>query len=90
MTTRRSNRPLPELKNLGPSIVKRLDGVGIRSEGDLRRVGPARAYLAMQRRERTRLPVCYYLYSLAGALEDRHWDDLSVKERQALLEKVGR
>jgi DNA transformation protein and related proteins len=81
---------LLELKNLGPSIVRRLGEVGIHSEDDLRRVGPSKAYLLMQSKEQRRLPVCYYLYSLAGALEDRRWDEVSVKRKQDLIRKIGR
>jgi len=90
MKKSRDNRDLVALKNIGPTIARRLNGIGVRSEEDLRRMGPAEAYRRMQAREQSTLPACYYLYSLAGALENRHWDDLSEEKKSALLKSAGR
>ncbi len=90
MPTLKTNRDLSELKNLGLTITKRLGEIGIYSESDLRRIGPAEAFLMMQRQEEKNLPVCYYLYSLAGALEDKHWDDISKEVKKDLRKQVGR
>jgi DNA transformation protein len=85
-----TNRDLSALKNLGATITIKLGEIGIYSESDLRRVGPAAAYRLMQKHEGKKLPVCYYLYSLAGALEDKHWDDLSDQRKKELLIDIGR
>jgi DNA transformation protein len=34
-------------------------------------------------------PICYYLYSLQGALLDLHWDDLPNKLKAELKKQVG-
>ena len=81
---------LSELKNIGPTIEKRLNEVGIESKSDLKRIGPAGAY----RRNPTEniqiktIPVCYYLYSFQGALEGKHWDSISEKTKQSLLSEI--
>jgi len=90
MPTRKANRDLAELKNLGPTIVRKLGEIGMHSENDLRRIGPAQAYLLIQKQEGRKLPVCYYLYSLAGALEDKHWNDLPEKQKKNLRKEIGR
>jgi len=66
------------MRNLGPTIIARLAEIGVRSKRDLARLGPVEAYrrLCAARPRRTH-PVCYYLYSLQGALMDLHWDDLA-------------
>lgn len=80
---------LSELKNIGPTIEKRLNEVGIKSKNDLKRVGPAGAYRRIQQKypDKT-IPVCYYLYSFQGALEGKHWDNISEKAKQSLLSKI--
>ena len=35
------------------------------------------------------MPVCYYLYSLEGALKDRHWDDLGDGVKKQLLNRAS-
>lgn len=72
------------LKNIGPTIAARLAAVGIETVGDLRAIGPVRAYQRVKAgHPGTTMPVCYYLYSLQGALDGVHWDalPLAVKER---------
>ena len=80
---------LSELKNIGPTIEKRLNEVGIRSKSDLKRIGPAGAYKRIRQKypDKT-IPVCYYLYSFQGALEEKHWDNISEKTKQSLLSKI--
>ena len=80
---------LSELKNIGPTIEKRLNEIGIKSKSDLKRVGPATAYKRIQKKypDKT-IPVCYYLYSFQGALEGKHWDSISEKTKQSLLSKI--
>jgi len=68
---------LGELRNIGPTIRKRLNEVGVHTAADLARVGPVKVYerICANYPNQT-IPVCYYLYSLQGALMDLHWDDI--------------
>ncbi len=86
----RNTTPLLGLTNIGPTIADRLAAVGIATVGDLRRLGPAAAYQRVKSAHaQVTIPVCYYLYSLQGALEGRHWDDLSAATKQRLLREAG-
>lgn len=84
MKTRKS-RPLSQLKNIGKTVECRLNEIGIYSESDLEKVGPVRAYKWIKANypDKT-IPICYYLYSLQGALMGIHWDDLSAKIKKQL------
>jgi DNA transformation protein and related proteins len=63
--------------------------VGIETKDDLARVGPAEAWRRMQAREPgTTLPVCYYLYSLQGALLGCHWNELPPGEKERLVREA--
>jgi len=78
------------LKNIGPTIAARFEAVGIRTVGDLRVIGPAEAYKRVKAgHPRTTVPVCYYLYSLQGALDGVHWDALSPAVKGKLLKEAG-
>jgi DNA transformation protein and related proteins len=73
------------LRNLGVTVVKRLRSIGIHTRADLARMGAPEAYRRMaQLAAPHRLAVCCYLYSLEGALQDRHWDDFSLEEKSQL------
>lgn len=80
---------LSSLKNIGPTIQKRLQEIGINTKDDLKRIGPVLAYQKIQSKnpEKT-IPICYYLYSLQGALDNKHWDNISQKKKQKLLEQI--
>jgi len=81
--------PLKNLKNLGPTIIRRLNEIEIYTKEDLRRVGASSAYIHIRDRHPGKtLPVCYYLYSLEGALRGVHWDDIPGRVKKSLLEKV--
>jgi DNA transformation protein and related proteins len=78
-------------KNIGPTIEKRLNEIGVFSLTDLARMTPAKAYLTICKQHRGKtFPVCYYLYSLQGALSNLHWNDLPRKLKDELLKKVSR
>ena len=80
---------LSSLKNIGPTIQKRLQEIGIHTKGDLKRVGPVLAYQRIQSKNQGKtIPVCYYLYSLQGALDNKNWDDISQKKKQKLLDQI--
>ena len=82
-------RRLTDLKNIGQKIAGRLNEAGIFTEDDLRTAGAVVAYQKIRRRyPHETLPVCYYLYSLEGALRDKHWDDLPQTLKDRLLAEV--
>ena len=85
-----TSRSLSELKNIGKTVASRLHELGVTSEAELRKLGAANAYkwLSDQNPDK-HLPVCYYLYSLEGAIKDKHWDDLSEKEKTKLRFSAG-
>lgn len=90
MKTQLSNN-LKGAKNIGTTVEKRLHEIGIFSLADLAQMTPSKAYLEIckQHPDKT-FPVCYYLYSLQGALLDLHWDDLPKDLKRDLMNQVGR
>lgn len=75
---------LNDLPNIGKTIEKRLRQIGIHTPRDLARIGAVEAWRRIRSENPGKtVPVCYYLYSLEGALRGVHWDDLppSVKKR---------
>ncbi|MGQ0764197.1 MAG: TfoX/Sxy family protein [Gemmatimonadota bacterium] len=82
--------PVDQLRNVGPTIARRLREIGIQTSGELRSIGAVNAYARIRARNPGKtIPVCYYLYSLEGALRDQHWDALSSKVKQHLLSRVS-
>ncbi len=60
---------LSHLRNIGPTIEKRLNEIGVYTRSDLERIGSAKAYQWIcQNYPNQTIPVRYYLYSLQGAL----------------------
>ena len=80
---------LSGLANLGRTTVERLEAVGIADRPTLERVGPAAAYNALCARAGARLPVCYYLYALEGALRGVDWRSLRPDEKARLRADAG-
>ena len=82
---------LRDLKNLGNTIINNLNKIGITSVKELSEVGAVGVYKEITSRypEKT-WPVCYYLYSIEGALTNKHWDDIGERKKQQLLEAVGK
>ena len=80
---------LSRLKNIGPTIEKRLNEINVYTRADLERIGPAKAYQWICRNYPNQtIPVCYYLYSLQGALMHIHWDKLPKKLKDQLEMEV--
>lgn len=78
-------------KNIGSTIVKRLNEIGVYSLADLAEMTSVKAYKKICERHQGKIfPVCYYLYSLEGALLDLHWNDLPNDVKSELLHQVGR
>ncbi len=77
-------------KNIGATIEKRLNEIGVFSLADLVQMTPVKAYQKIRKQHSDKtFPVCYYLYSLQGALLDLHWDDLPTELKSELLKQVG-
>lgn len=90
-TKPRADTPLRGLTNIGPTIADRLEQVGIVTVGELRAIGVAEVYQRVVAAHAGKsIPVCYYLYSLQGALDGVHWNDLPAATKQRLLKQVGR
>ena len=82
---------LKECINLGPTIIKNLKKVEITSLEDIKSVGPSEIYLRLKNKYPDKTwPVCYYLYSLEGALKNKHWDDIGNRRKSQLLKQIGR
>jgi DNA transformation protein len=81
----RKKSELSCLKNIGPTIEKRLNEIDVYTRSDLERIGPVKAYQWICRNypDQT-IPVCYYLYSLQGALMGVHWDKIPKKMKERL------
>lgn len=76
-------------KNIGVTLEKHLNEIGVFSLADLARMTPVNAYLRISKQNpHKRFPVCYYLYSLQGALLDLHWNNLPAKLKTTLLKEV--
>lgn len=80
---------LSTLRNIGATIEKRLNEIGVLTREDLQRLGPLEAYRRIHAKSAGRtVPVCYYLYSLQGALMDLHWDDVPDHIKTALRQEA--
>ena len=84
-------KQLKELKNLGPTIINNLDRIGISTIEDLKAVGAVGVYKEITNRYPGKTwPVCYYLYSIEGALTNQHWNNIGKKKNEELLQAVGK
>ena len=84
-----STTPLDNAKNIGKTIQQRLNNIGIFTLADLAETTPVVAYQKMKaERPNQTLPLCYYLYSLQGALMDVQWEVLPEGLKSELKEQV--
>ena len=81
-----SEAAVESLPNLGPMASAVLRRCGILSAGQLRQLGPSRAYLCVKR-EYGQAPRTL-LWALQGALSDRPWQQMAIAERAGLLLEV--
>lgn len=74
--------PVSRLRNLGPASTRWLEETDIFTAGDVRHLGvPLVMHILRQRG----LPASMNLaYALEAAMQDRHWQDLSTEERDAI------
>ena len=85
-----TNRPLSEVRNIGKTVASKLYEIGVKNEKELRNLGAAKAYKWLSEQNPGKhLLVCYYLYSLEGALQEKHWDAFSEKEKTKLRLAAG-
>ena len=77
------------LRNLGPASATMLAEVGIRTIGELRAIGAAKAYVRV-RAVRTRGASVNLLWSMAAGLDGRGWQEVSAEEKELLLAEVRR
>jgi DNA transformation protein len=79
------------LRNIGPTVSARLAEIGVETRAGLKKLGAPEVYRRLVARNGGRpLPVCYYLYSIQGALDGVHWDAIGDARKQELLLSVGR
>lgn len=88
---RQLSNNLKGAKNIGATIEKRLNEIGVFSLANLAEITPVKAYqsICKQNPDKT-FPVCYYLYSLQGALLNLHWDDLPTELKTELRKQVDK
>ncbi|MDH5434060.1 MAG: TfoX/Sxy family protein [Gammaproteobacteria bacterium] len=75
---------LSKLKGLGPKSEKCLNEIGIRTKSDLGKIGPVKAFMKL-RNECSTKPSLNFLYSMVGALEEKHWAEIAKSEKGRLL-----
>lgn len=83
------NDPLTALPNIGVKLASMLHDVGIQDLQGIKKAGAANLYKKLQAFSGKRLPVCYYLYSLEGAIRNTDWRDLSDGQKQKLCREAG-
>lgn len=80
---------LSKAKNIGKTIEKRLNEIGVFSLADLAETTSVEAFRKIKENHKEKtIPVCYYLYSLEGALLDLHWNDLPLELKEELKRKI--
>jgi DNA transformation protein len=88
MKAKKSN-DLKYARNIGPTIEQHLNDIGVYSLRDLIKLTPVKAYEKIcQRNPGKKFPVCYYLYSLQGAIMDLHWNDLPEEIKRNLKKHI--
>lgn len=80
---------LKNAKNIGITIEKYLNEIGIFTLADLAETTSVKAFIKIRELhpEKT-IPVCYYLYSLEGALLNLHWNDIPSELKEELKDKI--
>ena len=84
-----NNLPVTTLRNLGPKSAVMLAEVGIRTIGELRAIGAAKAYVRVKA-TRSRGDSVNLLWSMAAGLDGRGWQEVSMEEKALLLAEVRR
>ncbi len=83
-------KTLTSLANIGKTVAARLAEIGVTNANELKKMGSTKAYEKLSKKYPNQtLPVCYYLYSLEGAVQNKHWDDFTDAEKKKLRLKAG-
>jgi DNA transformation protein len=81
---------LEDLRNIGPTIARRLQEIGVSTKDDLKAIGSANAYKRIQANyPENSLSLSHYLYSLEGALQDEEWQSFTERQKAMLQLKAG-
>ena len=83
-----SGKPVGALRNIGPKSATMLASTGIRTLGELRLLGPVKAYLRLKAAFAKRASR-NMLWALAAGLEERDWRELAPEEKTRLLAAVN-
>ena len=80
---------LRQAKNIGAAIKKCLNEIGVFTLADLEKMTSVKAFkkICGNYPDKT-VPVCYYLYSLEGALLNLHWNDTPSELKEELKAKI--
>jgi DNA transformation protein len=84
----RRSPALSGLKNIGRVTERWLNGIGVFSESDLRRLGAVKAYRLIRARESG--ATLNLVYALQGALMGMHWSRLPAQIKELLNREVER
>src|SRR5690606_30807495 len=82
-------KPIAELKNLGPSTARDLAEIGVETYSQLQEVGPVDAWHRLNEL-RSKQYTLVGLYALAGAILDKEWKELPPEYRTQLREEAAR
>lgn len=83
-----TDHDLAALPNLGPASARWLVGAGIRTVSELRRIGPVSAFQRVAIREGP-AATANLLYALYAAIENKHWTEITGKEKARLRRAAG-
>lgn len=80
---------LRQAKNIGATIEKCLNEIDVFTLADLEKMTSVEAFKKIRGNypDKT-VPVCYYLYSLEGALLNLHWNDIPSELKEELKAKI--
>ena len=85
----RISSDLRKAKNIGATIEKCLNEIGIFTLADLAEMTSVEAFKRIRENYPGKtIPVCYYLYSLEGALLDLHWNDIPSELKEELKARI--
>ena len=85
----RISSDLRKAKNIGATIEKCLNEIGIFTLADLAEMTSVEAFKRIRENYLGKtIPVCYYLYSLEGALLDLHWNDIPSELKEELKARI--
>ncbi len=76
---------LTDLENIGSTLAKKLNAIGVETELDLRLLGSEKAILKIAAIEDSGACI-NMLYALEGAIQGIRWHNLSAGKKQELLD----